>query len=81
MSGATFLDRRYGWRWGAPAYAASAYIAYVRVDENKHHWRDVIASGVLSYGVAMLFVTPEKATHLAPIIGPDFIGLRWGRSF
>jgi hypothetical protein len=29
----------------------------------------------------MLFVTPEKATHLAPIIGPDFIGLRWGRSF
>ena len=81
MSGATFLDQRYGWRWGAPAYAASAYIAYVRVDENKHHWRDVIASGVLSYGVAMLFVTPKNATHLAPIIGPNFLGLRWGRSY
>jgi membrane-associated phospholipid phosphatase len=81
MSGATFLDRRYGWRWGVPAYVASAYVAYVRVDENKHHWRDVIASAVLSYGVAMLFVTPKNATHLAPIIGPDFIGLRWGRSF
>jgi len=81
MSGATFLDRRYGWKWGVPAYAASAYIAYVRVDEDKHHWRDVIASGVLSYGVAMLFVTPEDATYLAPVIGPDFIGLRWGRSF
>jgi membrane-associated phospholipid phosphatase len=81
MSGATFLDMRYGWKWGVPAYLASAYVAYVRVDEDQHHWRDVIASGVLSYGVAMLFVTPEKATYLAPIIGPDFIGLRWGRSF
>ena len=81
MSGATFLDRRYGWKWGVPAYAASAYIAYVRVDEDKHHWRDVIASGVLSYGVAMLFVTPDDATYLAPIVGPDFIGLRLGRSF
>jgi len=81
MAGATFLDKRYGWKWGAPAYAASAYIAYVRVDEEQHHWRDVIASGVLAYGVAMLTVTPENATHLAPVIGPDFIGLRWGRSF
>lgn len=81
MSGATFLDMRYGWKWGIPAYLASAYVAYVRVDEDKHYWRDVIASGVLSYGVAMLTVTPENATYLAPIIGPDFIGLRWGRSF
>jgi len=81
MAGATFLDKRYGWKWGVPAYAASAYIAYVRVDEEHHHWRDVIASGVLAYGVAMLTVTPENATYLAPVIGPDFIGLRWGRSF
>lgn len=81
MSGATFLDRRYGWKWGVPAYAASAYVAYVRVDVNKHHWRDVIASGLLSYGVARLFVTPENATYLAPIIGPDFVGFRWGRSY
>ena len=81
MSGATFLDRRYGWKWGAPAYAAAACVAYVRVDERKHHWRDVIASGVMSYGVARLFVTRENATYLAPIIGPDFVGLRWGRSY
>lgn len=81
MSGATFLDMRYGWKWGIPSYLASSYVAYVRVEEDKHYWRDVIASGVLSYGVAMLTVTPENATYLAPIIGPDFIGLRWGRSF
>ena len=81
MSGATFLGERYGWKWGTPAYLASAYVACVRVDEDKHHWRDVIAAGALAYGVALLTVTPQHATYLAPVIGPDFIGLRWQRSF
>lgn len=81
MSGATFLDRRYGWKWGAPAYLASACVAYVRVDERKHHVRDVLASAVMSYGVARLFVTPDNATFVATIVGPNFIGLRWDRSY
>lgn len=81
MAGATFLDKRYGWKWGVPAYLASAGVAYVRVDENQHRWQDVIASAALAYGVAMLTVTPENATYLAPIIGPGFLGLRWQRSF
>lgn len=81
MSGAAFLNERYGWKWGLPAIVGAAYVAYVRVDEGKHHWRDVIAGGALSYGVAMLTVTPEHATHLAPVIGPGFLGLRWERSF
>jgi membrane-associated phospholipid phosphatase len=80
-SGAAFLDRRYGWKWGLPAYLASAYVAYVRVDNNYHYWRDVIAGAAVAYGVAWLTVTPEHATYLAPIIGPDFLGLRWQRSF
>lgn len=80
-SGAAFLGERYGWKWGTPAYMAAAYVAYVRVDEDKHHWRDVLASGALAYGMALVTVTPENATYLAPIIGPDFLGLRWERSF
>jgi membrane-associated phospholipid phosphatase len=81
MSGATFLGQRYGWKWGIPAYLAAASVAYVRVAEDKHHWRDVIAASTLAYGVALVTVTPENATYLAPVIGPDFLGLRWQRSF
>lgn len=81
MSGATFLGERYGWQWGVPAYMAASYVAYTRVHEDKHHWRDVIASGTMAYGVALLTVTPENASYMAPIIGPDFLGLRWQRSF
>lgn len=80
-SGAAFLGERYGWKWGTPAYMAAAYVAYARVDNDKHHWRDVIASSTLAYGIALLTVTPENATYLAPIIGPDFLGMRWQRSF
>src|ERR1035437_3252450 len=69
MSGATFLGQRYGWKWGTPAYLAAACVAYVRVNEDKHHWRDVIAASTLAYGVALFTVTPENASYLAPVIG------------
>jgi membrane-associated phospholipid phosphatase len=80
-SGASFLEERYGWKYGVPAWLLTGYVAWVRVDNRDHHWRDVVAASALGYGVAKLFVTPENATHLAPVIGPDFLGLRWERSW
>jgi membrane-associated phospholipid phosphatase len=80
-SSAAFLQDRYGWKYGLPAYALVGYVAYIRVDTDHHRWRDVAAGALLSYGVSKLFVTPEKATHIAPIVGPDFLGMRWERSF
>jgi membrane-associated phospholipid phosphatase len=80
-SGAAFLTERYGWQYGLGAWALTGYVAYTRVDEREHRWRDVAAGAALSYGISKLFVTPEAATHLAPIIGPHFIGLRWERSW
>jgi hypothetical protein len=80
-SGASFLEERYGWKYGVPAWMLTGYVAYVRVDNGDHRWRDVVAASALCFGVAKLFVTPENATHLAPVIGPDFLGLRWERSW
>jgi membrane-associated phospholipid phosphatase len=81
FSQAAFLQERYGWKFGMPALVLATAVSYVRVHEDKHHWRDVIAGGALAYGVALLTVTPEKATQLAPIVGPDFLGIRFERSF
>lgn len=80
-SGASFLQDRYGWKWGVPGYLGAAYVGWVRVDTLHHRWRDVIGGAVLAVGVSKLFVTPENASHLAPVIGPDWLGLRWERSF
>ncbi len=80
-SGAAFLTERYGWQYGLGAWALTGFVAYTRVDEREHRWRDVAAGAALSYGISKLFVTPENATHIAPVIGPGFIGLRWERSW
>lgn len=80
-SSAAYLQDRYGWQYGLPAYAVAGYIAYVRVDTGHHHWRDVIAGAALSTLVSKFFVTPENATQIAPIIGPEWFGFRLERSF
>ena len=80
-SGAAFLQDRYGWRYGLPAYAAVLYVADVRVETGHHSWRDVIGAVALGWGVSKFFVTPQNATHIAPVIGPHFLGFRWERSF
>ena len=81
FSQAGFLQERYGWAYGVPALIVASAVSYIRVREDKHYWRDVIAGGALGYGVSMLTVTPLKAIHLAPIVGPDWIGIRFQRSF
>lgn len=80
-SGASFYNERYGWKYGVPAWLATGFVMNNRVQNKDHHWRDVIASAAISYGVGMLFVTPENATYLAPVIGPGWLGLRWERSW
>src|SRR3954462_7482722 len=54
---AQFLWDRYGWRYGLPAYAAATFVAWSRVDADKHHWYDVTASAALAFGVSKIFTT------------------------
>jgi membrane-associated phospholipid phosphatase len=81
FSQAGFLQERYGWRYGLPALVLATGVSYVRVREEKHYWRDVIAGGAVGYGVALITVTPENAVHIAPVFGPDWLGIRFSRSF
>ena len=81
FSQAGFLQERYGWAYGGPAFVLASAVSYIRVREDKHYWRDVIAGGALGYGVALVTVTPYKAVHLAPVVGPGWLGIRFQRSF
>jgi membrane-associated phospholipid phosphatase len=81
FSQAAFLQERYGWAYGGPALVLASAVSYIRVREDKHYWRDVVAGGALGYGVALITVTPYKAMHLAPVVGPDWLGIRFQRSF
>ena len=45
-----YLWSRYGWRYGVPAYLASAVVSYALTDGKKNHWYDTLASGALAFG-------------------------------
>lgn len=55
FSGAFYLQKRYGWRYGAPAIAAASVVAYSRVKARRHHVHDVLAGAAIGYGFATLF--------------------------
>ena len=44
-----YLWSRYGWRYGVPAYLASAFVSYALTDGKKNHWYDTLASGALAF--------------------------------
>lgn len=70
FDGASFLMRRYGWRWGVPAYAVSAYVAWGRVYCDKHDWWDVLGGAAVGAGSAFLFTRPwvkDRDITLAPV--------------
>lgn len=57
-SGASYLWGRYGWQYGLPAYAATGFVAYSRVQANKHRWYDTLAGAALSAGYGYFVTTP-----------------------
>lgn len=60
FSAATYITRRYGWKWGLPAYAVSSYVAFGRVQCKKHDVWDVLAGAALGVGSGLLFARPQK---------------------
>jgi len=58
FTSAEFLRKRYGWWWGAPAYAAASWVAYSRVDAGAHRAEDVIAGAAIGIVSSYIFTKP-----------------------
>ena len=54
---ASYLFYRYGWQYGAPAYAAAIFSGYTRVASDEHHWWDVAASAGIAWGWTFVFTS------------------------
>jgi membrane-associated phospholipid phosphatase len=50
FASATVLQRYYGWKVGAPAYALGGYVALARMAWNRHHASDVVMGA--GFGIA-----------------------------
>jgi membrane-associated phospholipid phosphatase len=73
FAGAAFLQRRYGWAYGAPAYAGAAFVGESRVHAHQHYTTDVLAGAAL--GIASNFVFTHKREKVAV---QTFLGEREG---
>lgn len=60
---ATFLQKRFGWKFGVPAYVASTYVAWGRCFSKQHHWWDVVAGAAIGTASAWIFTTPFAKKH------------------
>ena len=58
FTAAGFIQRRYGWKWGIPAYIVSTYVGWSRVYGKKHDWWDVAAGAVIGAGSSYIFTRP-----------------------
>lgn len=65
FSGASFIQRRFGWEYGVPAYTLAAFVAYSRVEglHDRHDVWDVLAGAVVGIGSTYIFTTPYLREH------------------
>ena len=83
-SGSSFLWGRYGWEWGLPAFAASQFVSYSRVQAKKHHWYDTIAGSAISISYAAIFTQRyhrNRNIYSDLDVSPDGAELRVGFRF
>ena len=76
FAGASFIQRRYGLRLGIPAYAAASFVAWSRVDSDRHHVEDVIAGAGLAILSTTLLASPlPDGISIAPGVSDGTFGL------
>ncbi|MCL2567710.1 MAG: phosphatase PAP2 family protein [Alphaproteobacteria bacterium] len=76
----SFISRRYGSQYAAPAYLTAAFVAYSRVAAQKHHITDVLAGGVIGAAVGYMFTTTYTINNhtlsIVPAISKDSVYVR-----
>ena len=81
--GAAYIQRKYGWIYGIPAYALAGFVGYSRIEgiNRRHDGWDVLAGAALGISTAYLFVKPlEKhglQVHISKVKDDWALGMIW----
>ncbi len=62
---AAFIQKRYGWEYGIPAYVLAGFVAYSRIEgwNDRHDGWDVIGGILVGVGSTYLFTTEYQKEH------------------
>lgn len=64
FSGAAFIQKRYGWKYGIPSYLLASYVGYTRIQAKKHDGWDVLGGAVIGIGSSYLFTKPYEHKNI-----------------
>lgn len=62
---ASFIQRRYGWKFGIPSYALAGFVAFSRLEglNDRHDGWDILGGVIVGVGSTYLFTTPYQKEH------------------
>ena len=65
FSGASFIQRRYGWKYGGPAYVLATLVGISRTEapDGYHDGWDVVAGAAIGIASTYLFTKPYQKEH------------------
>lgn len=78
FANAAFLQRRYGWKIGIPAFVLATYVGWGRTFAKQHDWWDVVAGAAIGAGSAYIYTRPIAKKHeisLCPISDGEHFGI------
>lgn len=58
FSAAAFIQERYGWKPGVPAYAVASYVGWLRMDTDDHDFADVAGGAAIGMISSYLLTEP-----------------------
>ncbi len=61
---ASFIHRRYGFKYSIPAYVLAGFTSFSRIEAEKHDGWDILAGAVIGIGSTYLFATEYQKEHM-----------------
>ena len=65
FQGASFIHKRYGFKYSIPAYIMAGFTAFSRINAQKHDGWDILAGSVVGIGSTLLFTSDYQQEHMA----------------
>lgn len=80
---ASFIQRRYGWEYGIPAYALAGFVAYSRIEglNDRHDGWDVLGGIIVGVGSTYLFTTEYQKDHFELSFSNEYDSYQIGLTF
>jgi len=78
FSSAAFIQRRYGWRPGIPAYLVATYVGHLRIESDDHDELDVIGGAAVGVISSYLLTKPfNDNVNISAWADGESVGLRF----